>query len=358
MMFHEATPDSHTTPNEQKTVSTRRTFLGMALAATLGAPALVAQERMARRSWKDMVSADDPLVDAPLKPTPALWDDGAITAAWIGHATVLINFLGFRIITDPVLSERIGLHVAGLFTLGPRRLVRPALTFEELPPIDLILLSHGHLDHLDTQTIRKFDRSIPVVMAKNTADIIEDEEFTTVYELDWGKWTAIRGMRVEALEVQHFGWRYPWEQDRSRGNPLGRSYNAYLLSYRGHHIVFGGDTAYHEHFIALKDRGLDIALAIMPIGAYDPWIRNHANPEQALAMSDHMGARVVLPMHWNTFVQSEEPTAEPIARLRSAAAGQPDRLALDTIGQTWSTSPQLTGGNVEQAVPADPPPPN
>ena len=284
-----------------------------------------------------MLAADDPLTDAPLKPTPALWDDGAITAAWIGHATVLINFLGFRIITDPVFSDRIGFNIAGIFTLGPRRLIRPALRVEELPPIDLILVSHAHMDHLDTPSLRKFDRSIPVIMAKNTADIIDDDEFATVYELDWGRWTAIRGMRVEALEVKHFGWRYPWEEDRSRGNPAGRSYNAYLLSYRGRHIVFGGDTAYHEHFGQLAARGLGIELAIMPIGAYDPWIRNHANPEQALAMCDQMGAGTILPIHWNTFVQSEEPTGEPIARLRKAAA--PGRIALDTVGGTWSSPP-------------------
>lgn len=333
------------------TLNTRRKFLGSAIAAALGAPALFTQERMARRSWKEMVAADDPMADAPMKPTPALWDDNAITAAWIGHATVLINFLGFRIITDPVFSDRIGFNVAGLFTLGPRRLVRPALTFEELPPIDLLLLSHGHMDHLDTPSIGKFDRSIPVVMAKNTADIIEDAGFATIYELDWGKWTAIRGMRVEALEVKHFGWRYPWEQDRSRGNPDGRSYNAYLLSYHGRHVVFGGDTAYHEHFKSLQDRSLDIDLAIMPIGAYDPWIRNHASPEQALLMSDHMGARVMLPMHWNTFVQSEEPTAEPMQRLKAAAAGQPGRLALESVGQTWSAPPRPAAGHAPPPSP-------
>jgi L-ascorbate metabolism protein UlaG (beta-lactamase superfamily) len=321
-------------------MSTRRKFLGAALASALGVPQLLGQERMPRRSWKEMIAADDPLVDAPLKPHPALWDDGAITAAWIGHATVLINMLGFRIITDPVFSERIGFNIAGLFTLGPRRLIRPALTFDELPPVDLILLSHGHMDHLDTPSLRNFDRSVPVVMAKNTADIIADDDFATVYELDWGHWTSVKGMRVEALEVKHFGWRYPWEEDRSRGNPDGRSYNAYLLSYRGRHIVFGGDTAYHEHFRDLAARGLAIDLAIMPIGAYDPWIRNHASPEQALAMCDHMGATAILPIHWNTFVQSEEPTGEPIQRLRVAAA--PGRIALDTVGGTW-TSPEPAG---------------
>jgi L-ascorbate metabolism protein UlaG (beta-lactamase superfamily) len=322
-------------------MGSRRRFLSAAAATLLGAPLLLGQQRYARRSWRDMVAADDPIVDAPQTPDPAGWPDSTITAAWIGHATVFINFFGLRIITDPVFSERIGLNVAGLFTLGPRRLVRAAIPIERLPPLDLILLSHAHMDHLDTPSIRKLDKSVPVIMAKNTYDVIDDFGFETVYELDWGKWTQIGGLRVEALEVKHFGWRYPWEQDRSRGNPDGRSYNAYLLSYRNHHIVFGGDTAYQEHFLSLRERGVQVDCAILPIGAYDPWIHNHANPEQALAMADQMGARHLLPIHWNTFVQSQEPTAEPMERLKRAAEARPDMIAFDTIGQTWTLPPEI-----------------
>jgi L-ascorbate metabolism protein UlaG (beta-lactamase superfamily) len=173
-------------------------------------------------------------------------------------------------------------------------------------------------------------------MAKNTADVIEDLGFGTIYELDWGQWACVKDIAVEALEVKHFGWRYPWEQDRSRGNWEGRSYNAYLISKQNHNIVFGGDTAYHEKFRALGTRGIPIDLAMMPIGAYDPWIHNHANPEQALAMADHMGANYLLPMHWGTFIQSEEPTFEPIQRLKRASTAHPDRVVLDSIGETWT----------------------
>ena len=320
-------------------VTTRRRFLqtlGLAVASTQG---MLAGDREQRRSRWDMIAySEDPVVPS-FKPQPALWDDHAITAAWIGHATVLVNFLGVRMITDPVFSDRIGLNVAGLFTIGPKRLVYPALPFDELPPIDLILLSHAHMDHLDLPTLDRFDRKIPLIIAQNTADVIADLGFETVYELDWGEWANLRnlGIRVEALQVKHFGWRYPWERDRSRGYPDGRSYNAYLISRNDRHIVFGGDTAYHEHFRKVAERTIDIELAMMPIGAYDPWITNHCNPEQALAMSDHMHARRILPIHWNTFIQSEEPTAEPMTRMKEALAAQPDRLALDAIGQTWSS---------------------
>ena len=288
-----------------------------------------------RRGRWEMITNDDPIVPPAAVPDPSVWDDSTITAAWLGHATVLINFFGFRIITDPVFSERIGLDL-GLFTLGPRRLVHPPLEINQLPPIDLILLSHAHMDHLDLPSLKEFDPSIPVVMAANTTDVIAGLDFQTVYELDWGKWTQIRDVRIEALEVKHFGWRYPWERDRSRGYPDGRSFNAYLLSRHGRHIVFGGDTSYHEKFRQLKERNIPVDLAIMPIGAYDPWIRNHASPEQALEMADHMSAYHLLPIHWRTFIQSEEPTMEPIQRLKRAAGQSPERIVLQAVGETWA----------------------
>lgn len=307
--------------------------LGLGLAAS---PALIAQDRHRRRARNEMFSHDEPVRTPMDKPAPFSWDDSTLTAAWIGHATVLINLFGFRIITDPVFTERIGLNILNMFTLGPRRLVLPAISPEELPPIDLILLSHAHMDHLDTRSLNSFDRKIPIVIAKNTLDVIEDMGFQEIYELDWNEWAGINDLRIEALEVKHFGWRYPWEKDRSRGFKEGRSYNAYLLTRNGHSIVFGGDTAYQDKFKQLKERNLKIDLAIMPIGAYDPWIHAHANPEEALAMADHMGAHHILPIHWNTFIQSEEPTVEPIERLKRAVAAQPGRIVIDDIGKTWA----------------------
>jgi len=314
----------------------RRTFIGTLGTGLLGAATLRAQESPRRRSRWEMVTNDDQVVAPVARPDPSMWNDSTITAAWIGHATVLVNFFGVKFITDPVFSNRIGLNVAGLFTVGPRRLVHPALEIEALPELDFILLSHAHMDHCDIPSLDRFRRTTPLIIAANTYDVIETLDFQTVYMLDWGKWTEVAGVHIEALEVKHFGWRYPWEQDRSRGNWNGRSFNAYVLTRNGRSIVFGGDTAYHEKFAALKRRSNPIDLAIMPIGAYDPWIMNHANPEQALAMADHMGAYHVMPIHWRTFIQSEEPTMEPISRMHAAASAAPDRIVLDAVGQTWA----------------------
>ncbi len=172
-------------------------------------------------------------------------------------------------------------------------------------------------------------------MAKNTSDLLFSRGWENVQELDWGEGSTIAGVSIEALKVRHFGWRFPWEKDRSRGEWNGRSFNAYLISKNGRNIVFGGDTAYQDYFKSLAERNIPIDLAILPIGAYDPWIYVHANPEQAVEMANHMNAKAILPVHWNTFTLSYEPQREPIGRLKAALAHHSPQLALENIGETW-----------------------
>jgi L-ascorbate metabolism protein UlaG (beta-lactamase superfamily) len=315
---------------------TRRKFVKGVGVGLLASGEVIAQERRGKFSPLSLLFSNVETAAAAFKPDPKSWDNSAITAAWIGHATVLINFFGTMILTDPVFSKRVGPSIIRLGTFGPKRLVDPALGIDELPPLDLILLSHAHFDHLDLPSLRRLSKNTPVVMAKNTSDLIDDMKWKSVQELDWGEKTTVGAIEVEGLRVNHFGWRYPWEKDRSRGNTAGRSYNGYLLSKNGRHIVFGGDTAYHEHFKAIGDRKINPDLAIMPIGAYDPWIFVHANPEQSAAMAGQMGAKAVLPVHWNTFTLSNEPVREPIERFKKAIGTHSPELALDEIGKTWS----------------------
>ena len=124
--------------------------------------------RLFRYLFQDIGRA---VLPAPHHPQPHTWPDDRVTASWLGHATVLINFCGFHILTDPVFSQRIGLRVWP-FTIGPKRHIQPALRPRELPPLDLILLSHAHMDHLDRRSLRRLPRRVPVVTACGTADLV------------------------------------------------------------------------------------------------------------------------------------------------------------------------------------------
>jgi L-ascorbate metabolism protein UlaG (beta-lactamase superfamily) len=272
-------------------------------------------------------------------PDPASWKDDEVNIAWIGHATILINFYGTIILTDPVLFDRVGLYFFGL-TYGPARFTAPALEFENMPRPDIILLSHGHMDHTDYKTLVNFTDEYPgqidCITAYNTRDITEELEWKSIKELDWGDEYELHGIKFKTLEVKHFGWRYPWEKDRSKGFMKdGRSYNAYILEKNGKKILFGGDTAFHEKFLAAKDENIDVA--IMPVGAYHPWRINHCNPEEALIMASlHMKAKHFIPIHCNTFKQGMEPVDQPLSWLNDSVTSYEINLGIRNIGETFT----------------------
>ena len=268
---------------------------------------------------------------APHRPDWAAWSDERLTVAWLGHATVLVNFYGTWLLTDPVLRTRVGVRVAGV-TIGPRRLVRPALTARELPRLDAVLVSHSHMDHCDLPTLRKLSREAHAVVQKGNRDLVR--RFSRVSDLAWGERVEVDGATIEAIEVNHWGARRL--TDRHRG------YGGFLVTKRGRSLVFGGDTAYTNAFAHLKQR-TQVDLAILPIGAYDPWIYAHANPEQSWAMRKEMGANFILPMHHSTFRLSREPVHEPIERLVKVAGAESWRIALREPGETWTLPEEEKG---------------
>lgn len=270
-----------------------------------------------------LAEAGKPIPAAPHRPSPQSWADDSLTVAWLGHATVLINFYGTWLLTDPALRSHVGVHVAGL-TFGPRRLVLPALSASELPPLDAVLISHAHMDHCDLGTLRSLPRKTQAVVQRGNLDLVA--RFRRRHELSWGESMEINGARIESLEVNHWGARKL--TDRHRG------YGGFLVTKGGRSLVFGGDTAYTSAFAELRGR-TRIDLAILPIGAYDPYIHAHASPEQSWTMSREMGATYILPMHHSTFRLSREPVAEPITRLLRAAGDERWRVALTEPGQTW-----------------------
>ncbi len=263
--------------------------------------------------------------------------------AYVGHATVFINFFGTMILTDPIYSNRVGKII--------KRRVAPGIKLEELPPLDLVLVSHAHFDHLDRQTLKKLaPKTRTLIIAKNCRDLVEDLGFEKIMELDWDQKyeehnspqspLTLRGeapslriregeLRILSFRPRHWGTRVPWER-------IKRGYNSYILSKNAVNIFFAGDTAYSRTLIeALKNHQIDIAL--LPIGAYSPpYFRTfHLSPEDAARMFEEMGAKILIPIHWGVFKLSLEPMDEPPEGINKEmqARNQKDKLKLLRPGE-------------------------
>ena len=266
---------------------------------------------------------------APHQPNFDAWPRLGLHAAWLGHSTVLLMLDGFTILTDPVFSTRIGLNL-GPLTIGLKRLVDVAAPRATLPPIDLILLSHAHMDHFDLPSLRHLEhRATEVVTADRTSDLLRVRRYAHVHELRWNEIIEIGPAKIRAFQVAHWGARMR--------SDVFRGYNAYLIEAGRHRVVFGGDTAYTTSFRQLRS-SKPVDLAIMPVGAYDPWIHVHCNPEQAWQMANDAGAEFVLPVHHQTFQLSREARLEPIERIVTAAGPHPDRVCIREIGQEFHAS--------------------
>lgn len=264
-----------------------------------------------------------PVAPPPRRPNPGQWPDNGLHAAWLGHATVLLKMDGFWVLTDPIFSKRAGIHL-GLTTVGVKRLVEPALPSERLPAPDLVLLSHAHMDHMDTPTLRRLEnRRTTVVLARHTSDLIRSDRFRGVHELGWGERVRVGPALIRAFPVNHWGARY--RTDRHRG------YNGYVVELGRWRLIFGGDTGDTHHFRELR-AARRYQLAIMPIGAYNPWRRRHCTPEEAWRMTNEAGAERILPVHHQTFQLSREPLMEPIERLLEAAGPEHERVVARRIG--------------------------
>lgn len=283
--------------------------------------------RFAPEVWRRIAAdAKRPIKPASHSPQIGAWPRSGFHATWIGHSTVLVRMDDFVMITDPVFSARIGINL-GLFTLGMKRMVAPAIELASLPAPDLILLSHAHMDHFDLPSLRKLEsRGTTVVTPTNTSDLLRVRRYGAVRELGWKEVAQVGPASIRAFEVKHWGARM--QTDTQRG------YNGYLIECGRYRVVFGGDTAYTDAFQEIRSsKRLD--LAIMPIGAYDPWIRAHCNPEQAMSMANDAGAEFVLPVHHRTFQLSREPLGEPMERLMTAAGGAGERICIRDFGQEF-----------------------
>lgn len=254
---------------------------------------------------------------------------GPLAAAWLGHATVLLRIGDQWVLTDPVFSHRIGIRL-GPLTMGVGRLL-PPFDLSSLPPIDLILISHAHFDHLDKPTLKKLvSPRTRVVTAENTGRLIP-RGFGDVQELGWDDTVEVGPLALRAFRPAHWGARTAW--DKHRG------FNSYIIeSGNGDgpkRVLFAGDTAFSPAFREVGgEKGVD--LSVFGIGAYDPWVHAHATPEEVWEMHEMVKGRFLLPMHHSTFRLSDEPLGEPLKRLVAAAGHHAPRIVGRELGAVWS----------------------
>ncbi|MFH0990263.1 MAG: MBL fold metallo-hydrolase [bacterium] len=230
------------------------------------------------------------------------------TITYINHATVLIQFEDYTILTDPVYTLAISYYIP--------RLRKRGIPFDELPPIDFILLSHNDYDHLNMKTLRQLSRKnqSTVLVPRGLKNYGVRAGFSTVQEMEWWERSEFENLTITCVPAKHRGTRMFW--DRNRSIACG-----YCIEYEGACIYFAGDTAYSPDFKALGEK-FNIDVALLPIGAYKPfdWFKDiHLNPKTAIQAMADLRAKHLVPIHWGTFKISDELMSEPPEWLRSEA---------------------------------------
>ncbi|HEY7869189.1 MAG TPA: MBL fold metallo-hydrolase [Methylomirabilota bacterium] len=253
------------------------------------------------------------------------------TVTWIGHSTVLVQLDGVTFLTDPNWAQRSG-PFSGFVGVG--RYTPPGVAFDDLPPIDFVLISHDHYDHLDEPTVRRLvERFDPLfIVPLGIKSWLADRGILNAVELNWGESVAVKGVTVVCTPAQHGGGRTVVDQ----GRRLWSSW-AVLGSKR---FYFGGDTGYYRHFKETGDRLGPFDLAALPIGSYTPRAIArpvHISPEEAVQAALDLRATHLLGVHWGTFALAREPYDEPPMRLRAEVEQRgldPDRAWLLKPGET------------------------
>ncbi|MFN8580208.1 MAG: MBL fold metallo-hydrolase [Gemmatimonadaceae bacterium] len=255
-------------------------------------------------------------------------------ATWVGHSTALLQMGGLNIITDPVFSQR-----ASPFTaIGPRRVMGPALELNAVPPLDLVLISHNHYDHLDRASAEHLARAHDAtwVAPLKLATTLRRWGVRDIVELDWWDTTTVRGVQITATPAKHFS-------GRSMRDRFATLWCGYSLASQDTRVYFAGDSAFHPEFREVGARCGPFDFVMIPIGAYDPrWMMRsvHLDPEEAVqAYVDiaNGSAPLMLAIHWGTFRLTEEALDEPPTRARAEWERRgldPHRLWVAAFGET------------------------
>jgi L-ascorbate metabolism protein UlaG (beta-lactamase superfamily) len=276
------------------------------------------------RSFRDFLrwrlSSDKPVwpewIADEMRPLPAPpAEAGEVAATFIGHATLLLRFAGFAVLTDPIFS----LRASPFASLGPKRIRAPAYALDALPKIDAVCLSHNHYDHMDLPSLRALQaHSNPtIVTGIGNGAYLAARGIANVIELDW--WESAeprRDLKITYVPAQHWSRRRSWDTNRML-------WGGHVIEAQGARVYFSGDTGYPAQFGAIGQRCGAPDIALLPIGAYEPrWFMapQHMNPEEAVRAHLDLGARLSIAMHFATFRLTDEAFGAPEAALAAARA--------------------------------------
>jgi L-ascorbate metabolism protein UlaG (beta-lactamase superfamily) len=280
--------------------------------------------------------------DEPASGPPDAVGAGELALTFVNHSTFLIQTDVLNVLTDPVWSER----VSPLRWAGPRRVRAPGVAFEKLPPIQLVLVSHSHYDHMDLATLRRLERRFRPLFLTGLGNgrLLSSRGLGRVEELDW--WHSFRtesGVEVTMTPAQHFSRRGLLDTNRSL-------WGGFLLRDERRKVYFAGDSGYGPHFAEVGRRFGGVDVALLPIGAYEPrWFMrpHHVNPEEAVRVHLDLRSRQSVAMHFGTFQLTDEPIDEPVRALGDALARHcvPERdFRVPRFGETILFAPARAYG--------------
>jgi L-ascorbate metabolism protein UlaG (beta-lactamase superfamily) len=234
---------------------------------------------------------DDVVPSVPPRPL----DARQIRVTMVNHSTVLVQRSGFNLLTDPIWSER----ASPLSWIGPKRRRRPGVRMEDLPPIDAVLISHNHFDHLDLPTLRQLatSRRSTFAVAARCARLLRSQRIESVHELDWGESLTISGVTIHCVPALHFSARGILDRNKTL-------WCGYVVEDLQSVVYFAGDTSFGSHFAQIREKFGPPQLALLPIGAYEPrWFMSpvHMAPEEAVRAHQILGAKTSIAMPHGTF---------------------------------------------------------
>lgn len=270
---------------------------------------------------------------------PARVAEGRPRLTLVGHATWLIQMDGLNILTDPIWSDR----ASPLPFAGPKRRQTPGIAFDDLPPIDVVLLSHNHYDHLDLPTLEKLDAKFRplIITGLGNGAYLEARGYARVKELDWWQEAELpNGRTAMFVPAQHFSQRSLHDRNRTL-------WGGFVLLGSERRVFFAGDTAYGPHFKAIGERLGPIDVALLPIGAFNPeWFMGpvHMGPKEAPLAHVDLRARESFVMHEGVFPLADDDRDEARRELIALLAHDPlrERIHILDFGRSWQEPPAVT----------------